>query len=154
MAGVSAVDDVLAALLAVFAAAVGTSVPVYDGLPATAEADLAFVLVGDDGDATSDNPAAAVTQTRAERNIAGAYSEAGDITCAVICQTGDDDLPGLRTSSRALMFAIETAVRADPTLGGVAVRSRIDDVTLWQVRNANGSAVRRVFTVHYDANQS
>lgn len=153
MAGVSAVDDVLAALQTMFQAAVGSSVPVYDGLPITAEVDRQFVLVGDDGDANSDEPAATTTQTRETRNIVGAYTEAGDVTCAVICQTGDDDLPGLRATSRNLMALLEAAVRTDPTLGGAVVRAQVTDVTLWQVRNAKGSAVRRVFTVHYDANQ-
>lgn len=153
MAGVSALDDVLAALVTVFQTAVGASVPVYDALPVTAAADLQLVLVGDDGDANSDEPAATTTQTRETRNIVGAYTEAGDVTCAVICQTGDDDVPALRVASRALMAAVEAAVRADPTLGGVVVRALIETVTLWQIRNANGSAVRRVFTVHYDANQ-
>lgn len=153
MSGVSQVDAVLTALQTVFAVAVGTSVPVYDGLPVTASADTAFVLVGDDGDPTSDQPAAAVTQTRTERSITGAWTESGDVTCSVICQTGDDDLPGLRATSRTLMAAVEAAVRADPTLGGAAVRAQVVDLTVWQVRNAQGSAVRRVFTVHYDANQ-
>lgn len=153
MAGVSALDDVLTALVATFQAAVGTTVPVYDGLPATASADLAFVVVGDDGDpASADNPAGSTTQTRAER-MDGSTTESGDVTCALICQTGDDDLPGLRTASRLLMLALETGLRADRTLGGVAIRSNIDEVALWQSRNANGSAVRRVFTVHYDASQ-
>lgn len=153
MAGVSALDDVLAALVGILQTALGTAVPVYDGLPATASADLQFLVVGDDGDPTSgDNPAGSTTQTRAER-MDGRTTETGDVTCALICQTGDDDLPALRTASRLLMLGIETALRADRTLGGVAVRSNVDDVTLWQTRNANGSAVRRVFTVHYDAFQ-
>lgn len=154
MAGVSALDDVLTALVATFQAAVGTTVPVYDGLPATASADLAFVVVGDDGDPTGgDTAAGTVTQQRGVDRIDGRTTETGDVTCALICQTGDDDLPGLRSTSRTLMAALETAIRADRTLGGVVIRSNVDTVDLWQTRNANGSAVRRVFTVHYDANQ-
>jgi hypothetical protein len=153
VAGVSQVDAVLTALQTVFATAVGASVPVYDGLPATDSADTAFVLVGHDGDVGSNNPAATVEQTRTERNITGVYTESGDVTCSVICQTGDDDFPGLRTNSRTLMAAVEAAVRADPSLGGVAVRAQITDLSLWQFRNLKGSGVRRVFTVHYDANQ-
>lgn len=152
MASVSVLDDVLAALLTIFQAAVGTSVPVYDGLPATSAVDLDFVLVGDDGDpANSDQPAGTITQERVE--LDGRVTEVGDVTCCVISQTGDDDLPGRRASSRALMLAVETAIRADRTLGGVVTRSNVADVTLWQARNERGSVVRRVFTVHYDAFQ-
>lgn len=152
--GVSALDDVLAALVTIFGTAVGTTASVYDGLPATSAADTAFVVVGDDGDPTSgDTPAGTVTQARMLDRIDGRTTETGDVTCALICQTGDDDLPGLRSTSRGLMAQLEAAVRADRTLGGVVIRSNVDTVDLWQIRNANGAAVRRVFTVHYDANQ-
>jgi hypothetical protein len=154
VAGVSVLDDVLTALVTIFQTAVGSPVPVYDGLPATASADLAFVVVGDDGDpAGGGTPAGTVTQARGVDRIDGRTTESGDVTCALICQTGDDDLPGLRVTSRTLMAALEAAVRADRTLAGVVIRSNVDTVDVWQTRNANGSAVRRVFTVHYDANQ-
>jgi len=150
VAAVSLLDDVIAALVSICQGAVGTGVPVYDGLPPDLD-DVSLVVVGDDGMA-GENPAGSTVQTRTDYNLAGATTEAAYVTCAVICQTGDDDLPGLRATSRALMLAIETAIRGDRTLGGVVIRSNVDDVTLYQIREG-GSAVRRVFTVHYDARQ-
>lgn len=149
MPAVSVLDNVIGALVTIFQTAVGTSVPVYDGLPGTQVTDFDLVIVGDDGDpANADNPAGTTTQERIRMD--GATTEFGDVTCAVICQTGDDDLPGRRARSQVLMLALETALRADRTLGGVVIRSNIDTVALFQTRTG-GSGVRRVFTVHYDA---
>ena len=152
-ASTAAVDDVIAALLTTFQTAVGTSVPVYDGpAPDDALAQTQFLLVGDDGGEEA-GEAATLTQTRVERTLTYVTTESGDVTCAVVCQSGYDDFPGLRTSSRTLMQAVEARLALDRTLGGVCERALITDVTLWQERTQGGSFVRRVFTVHYDARQ-
>lgn len=151
MATVSVLDDVIAALVTICQAAVGASVPVYDGLPYELD-DTQFVVIGDDAAQEGGGMAGTTAQTRADYNLAAAVTEAGDVTCVVVCQTGDDDLTGQRAASRVLMLAIETALRADRTLGGVVIRANVTAVTIYQSREG-GSVVRRVFTVHYDAHQ-
>jgi hypothetical protein len=151
MAQVSAVDDVIAALLTALDTAL--TVPVYDGLPATSAADTEFVLVGDDGAVeTVGEPAATNTQNWATFEL-GSRAEEGTVTCAVISQSGDDDLAARRAASKTLMTSIETALRATDNLAGVVAAGGIDTITLHQGRNANGSYVRRVFTYHYTAYQ-
>jgi len=151
VAQVSALDDVITALLTALDTAL--TVPVYDGLPATSAADTEFVLIGDDGATeTVGEPAATSNQDWSTFEL-GSRAEEGTVTCAVISQSGDDDLAARRTASKALMVSIETALRATENLGGVVAAGGIDTTTLYQGRNANGCFVRRVFTYRYTAYQ-
>jgi len=151
VAQVSALDDVITALLTALDTAL--TVPVYDGLPATSAADTEFVLIGDDGATeTVGEPAATSNQDWSTFEL-GSRAEEGTVTCAVISQSGDDDLAARRAASRALMVSIEAALRATENLGGVVAAGGIDTITLYQGRNANGGFVRRVFTYRYTAYQ-
>lgn len=162
MAQVSALDDVIAALLTTIGAYTSNGVryvdaaftkPVYDGLPATSAADSEFVLVGDDGaPELTGEPAATSTQDWATFE-AGSRQEEGTVTCAVISQAGDDDLAARRVASKAVMVSIETTLRTTENLAGVVAVGGIDTITLHQGRNANGCYARRVFTYRYVAYQ-
>ncbi len=151
MAQVSAVDAVITALISTLDTAL--TVPVYDGLESTSAADTDFVLVGDDGAVeTVGEPAATSNQDWSTFEL-GSRAEEGTVTCAVISQSGDDDLAARRTASKTTMAAVEAALRATENLGGVVAVGGIDTITLHQGRNANGCYVRRVFIYRYTAYQ-
>ena len=46
-------------------------------------------------------------------------NESGDVTCAVLVGTGNEDVKVARDRAIALLGEIEAKVRADPSLGGV-----------------------------------
>lgn len=76
--------------------------------------------------------------------------ELGTVRSELVCQTGDDDMPGMRASAFALVDAVKAQIRRDPTLGGiVAAASLAWDVL--PVQNESGSAVRLALTLSYTA---
>jgi len=162
VAQVSAVDDVIAALLTTIGAYESEGIryldaaltkPVCDGVPVTATAASGFVLIGDDGaPEVTGEPAASVTQDWGTFE-AGSRTEEGTVTCAVVSQSGDDDLAVHRAATKADMVTVEARLRATDNLGGVVAAGGIDTISLHQGRNANGGFVRRVFTYRYTAYQ-
>jgi hypothetical protein len=147
MAQISAVDDVIAALLSVLGAAL--SVPVMDGLEVTSSSLEDFVIIGDDASLTNFTGRAATSTQTPSTYEPGSRNEAGSVTCAVISQSGDDDLAARRAASKVTMAAVEAALRATDNLGGVVATGYIASIDLFQARNAAGSMVRRVFTFAY-----
>ena len=129
----------------------GLTVPVYDG-PLPAWMDAQFVIVGDDGDPTTDD-AANVTQTWAGIGKRS-RDEDGALTCVAVAQSGDLGAKTVRDQAYALLADCENALRTDPTLGGVLASPGVAQVTshdLHQQTTSRGQLARVVFTVSYQA---
>src|SRR6266498_3840698 len=102
---------VIDALRALFQTAVGTAIPVYDGLPINAAADTDLVLIGHDG---NDEPNTKNNVVQEWANLAATDRyERGTVVCTAISQSGDADLEARRDAALALVTSCETAVRAD-----------------------------------------
>lgn len=84
-------------------------------------------------------------------DLDGAVDEAGTVRCDVAVSTGGDDLPAMRARAFALTDAVDLAVRADPTLGGVLGADGVVTVSgdVLPIQNASGTAVRLVLSVNY-----
>ncbi len=128
----------------------GTAVEVYDGLPVTSSAPADFVIVGGTDD--PDDNAADLTQEWAGLGKES-RNETGSVTCAVISQSGDTVVKTHRDRVLVILGELETAIRADPTLGGVVAAGwlHVTAGALNQQQNANGSRARVTFTVAYRA---
>ena len=121
---------------------------VFDGPPHTADTLDEYVIVGG-----TDDPDDDAGEVRQEWNGlgAGAKQETGEVTCAVLVGTGDDVVKTARDRALVVLGEVETALRADKTLGGVIVSGwcSLAEGRPSQRRNANGLYARVVFTVSY-----
>lgn len=152
MAWVSRVDAVISALLEAFEDAGLNVLDGSDDPSGDRPATWAGVVVGGDGDPLGVGRAVANTNQSLATFNRGSMDESGLVTCAVLAQSGDDDLAGRRTESLALLTEIETILRTDPTLGGVVADGYVENVQTYQAR-ARGSFVRRVFSYRFVAYQ-
>lgn len=152
MAWVSRVDAVITALLAAFEAAGLNVLDGSDDPSGDRPAAWAGVVVGGDGDPLGVGRTAAVSNQALATFNRGSMDENGGVTCAVVAQSGDDDLAGRRAESLTLLTEIESILRTDPTLGGVVADGFVENVQTYQAR-ARGSFVRRVFVYRFTAYQ-
>lgn len=152
MAQVSQVDVVLTALMAAFSEAGLTVLDGSDDPRGDRPSAWVAVIVGGDGDPLGVGRPAAVTNQTLGSMDRGSMDEVGAITCAVIAQSGADDLAGRRTESLALLGHVETVLRNNSTLGGVVADGYIEGVQTYQAR-VRGSFVRRVFTYRFTVYQ-
>jgi hypothetical protein len=147
---VSAIDAVIDAAHARFAAAPAlAATPIYDGPPVSAAADPEMILLGDDGDVES---AAVSTYTQMWVDMACTRrEEMGDVVCAVVVQSGDDDLDVVRSRATVLLAACSVVLAADMTMGGVVYSAVLDSGSARPLQNADGVGVIAPFTIRYRA---
>ena len=121
---------------------------VYDGPLVTAEYASDFLVVG--GTEDPDDEPSSFDQAW---NGLGARTknESGEITCAVLVGTGDEQVKVSRDRALAILGEFETAVRADPSLGGVLIGGwcHVSSGRHVQRQNTQGLYVRITFTVSY-----
>jgi hypothetical protein len=121
---------------------------VYDGPVVTTAATSDYVVIG--GTEDPDDEPSSFDQ---EWNGLGARSkiETGEVTCAVLVGTGDEGVKASRDRALVVLGEVETAVRADPTLGGVLTGGwcLVSGGRHVQRLNTQGLYVRVVFTVSY-----
>lgn len=119
-------------------------VAVYDGPPVTADVPGSYVTVGfvlgEDNGGSYDQVYLA----------GGLLEETGTVHCEIVCWTGDVDLATMRTQAFALADALQAAMSADGTLGGV-VRSAAMTVDVRPVQTTAGAEQRLMVTLNYTA---
>ena len=143
------VDAVCLALTALWTSALST-VRVVDGPQANSDAASDWLFVGADGDAPDEGmEGASVDQSWMA--FAKTMQETGEITCAVVSRAGDTDIPSVRARAYAILASAETALRADPLLGGVVMQSYVSAHQYIPVITQGGCKARVVFTVTYQA---
>lgn len=149
----SAAFDVLDALYARLAGLpeLADPVRVYDGPYVTEEMPVDSVFVGYDGDPEGDLQAFTFEQDWAHAGYR-AKDETLSIPCCVISYTGDANaVRDRRERVQALLAAIETALRADPTLGvSSTTRAQVRRGALHQEPTSDGVRARLVFWVDVD----
>ena len=123
-------------------------VQVADGPQANSDASNDWLFVGDDA-ADEGNEAAAVDQSWMA--FAKTMQETAEVTCAVVSVAGDTDIPSVRARAYAILASAETALRADPLLGGVVMQSYVSAHQYIPVITQGGCKARVLFTVTYQA---
>lgn len=140
---IGAVIDALVTL-----AGTTSALSVYDGPANTTTTTTDYVVIG--GTEDPDDEPSSFDQSW---NGLGAKTknEVGEITCAVLVGTGNDDVKVARDRALAILGEVEAAVRADPSLGGVLIGgwAHVSSGRHVQRRNSQGLYVRITFTVAY-----
>lgn len=143
----SVAPAVIDALVSTFTA---TGLQTYDGpsVPTTRASE--FVIVGGTLDPDDDAGTSEI-----EWNGLGAKHrrEDGGVTCAVVVETGDTVIKPSRDRAYALLATLTTAITTDPTLGASVSSGQllVNETTLTQRQNANGSYAQVAFTVSYQS---
>lgn len=121
---------------------------VYDGPVNITAPPTDFIVVG--GTEDPDDEPSSFDQSW---NGLGAKTknESGEITCAVLVGTGNEDVKVARDRALTILGEVETKVRADPSLGGVLSGgwAHVSGGRHTQRLNTQGLYVRIVFTVTY-----
>ena len=144
----SALPAVLDALVSALRASPAlAAVTVYDGPAPTSATDLDMIVIGDDDDQEAGSPAGLTEQSW---NGLGAKrrDESIEIRCAAVSWSGDVEIKPLRDRVFALTAAVETVLRAGPSLSGACQWSefaRVDE--LRQEQTDRGAVVSALFTV-------
>lgn len=140
-------------LVALATAAIGDDeeLTITDG-PRVAFPTRKFVVIGGDGPVQEEEDAARAPQMWKGLG-AKIRDEAIDVTCAVGVSTGDTDegaVRRIREEAKALLVAIEDALRADPGLGNFTTggAAAISEITLRYPTNSSGIAATFVFTIN------
>lgn len=138
----------------------GTGVEVFNGpLPAKSTPPKKFVLIGTDGGddgfgSAFGDEASTIEQTESDLGGNGWRDEDGLIICAAWAWSGDTDLAPVRSTTSDIVLAIEAAVRADRTLGGVLILPGLATFTsarFQEAQTSKGALARALFTVSYRA---
>jgi hypothetical protein len=121
---------------------------VYDGPTVTIPVPVDFVVIGGTEDPEDDGSSFDQSWNGLGKRT---KDEAGEITCAVLVGTGDDEVKAARDRALAILGEVEAAVRNDPSLGGVLVGgwAHVSGGRHVQRLTTEGLYVRITFTVAY-----
>jgi hypothetical protein len=141
--------DAITALATVLKAALAPT-PVFDSFVLSDQSMPLVVLVGNDDDPDSQQ-AGTYDQQISSMDMVD-RQELGAIFCVIVAQSGGADMAGLRVTVRDTANAIDVALRANPTLGGVVDRAWYGLAGETKAEpNAAGINARLTFTVNYEA---
>jgi hypothetical protein len=143
------VDAVCLALTALWTSAL-TGIQVVDGPQANSDAANDWLFVGANGDLPDEVAESAVVD-QSWMAFAKVMQETAEITCAIVCRAGEPSISAVRARAYSILAAAETALRADPLLGGVVMQSYVSAHQLIPVVTTSGAKARVVFTVTYQA---
>ena len=116
------IDAIVAALRAAPSLSTAT---IYDGIEIDSSNPTNWISVGHDG---SEDGEVVAANLRNEYKQLGAKSmfEDGSVNCTLSSWTGDTNLSVCRTSAYALLSAVDTVIRTDPSFGGVVLYSGLE----------------------------
>lgn len=136
-------------LVAVFRAAL-PGAQVADG-PLVRPARTAWAVVGGDGPVGEEEDAARAVQSWTGIG-ARRRDETIDVVCAVGTATGDPEtgMTARRAAAYRMLGAVETALRADPGLGGLTTggAAAVTETALKYVTSPRGIAAAIIFTIN------
>lgn len=127
-----------------------SAVQVVDGRPAEQIELSDYCLVGYADE--DDNGSFVGGSFTSDLSDVGNYftRETGDVVCQVSCNTGDDDLPGVRARLVALYDALLASLSADRTLGVLPAGSVAScTAQIVGTKNVQGTGITALFTVTY-----
>ena len=150
---VSAVFDLIDALVAQLPAAMPPGVQVFDGFPDTDATPAQFVVIGVP-DPTDESAATSASSQQQWGPIGNrARDEEGDVFCVANVTNGDGSASAARASLKAILTAVESLLRTDPTLGVPTLlwTSYGTSTDLMQDQDDLGALAMLTFSIHYRA---
>lgn len=140
-------DAVIDALVAALSADITLAGLVWDGPPITGDPLPEVVTIGFDFD-EDDDTAADIRQEYHDLGPAARRDEVIDIRCAAMSSNGDADIAAARARAAVLLGAVESVLRANPSLGVTeSMRTEVSLGTLRQSQSSEGAAAIVQFTV-------
>lgn len=141
------IDAIVAALRAAPSLSTAT---IYDGIEIDSSDPTNWISIGHDG---SEDGEVVAANLRNEYKQLGAKSmfEDGSINCTLSSWTGDTNLSVCRINAYALLSAVDTVIRTDPSFGGVVLYSGLETHTPTYVQTNQGAAVQINFSIYYKA---
>ncbi len=123
-----------------------SGVEVFDGPPVSQGAPSAYCTVGyvlDEGSGGTFNQELGT--------VDGLREESGEVRCELVVSTGDVDIASVRSAAGDLVDALDAALRADQSLGGVLIGTPtlVLAADFLPVQNAAGASLRVAFSVQY-----
>lgn len=151
MAVITALPQVINGLIAQLNASSALSgVRIFDGIEIDSSYPGDFISVGHDGSDDGDVTVSNTTQTFQQLGNLKQFED-GQIECFLSTWDGGTSLTARRTRAAAMISAVDTAIRADVSLGGSCLYSQIASFSFVYLQTTNGAAVNINFTVSYRA---
>jgi len=144
----TAVIDGLITNLSASAALAG--VRIFDGVEIDSSFPGDFITVGHDGSDDGEVVVANSVQQFLELGNRRQFEDAS-VNCQLVSWNGGVDVKSRRNRAFALLSAVDTAIRADVSLGGACLYSTLDNYTTFYRQTNVGVAVYVTFTVTYRA---
>ncbi len=127
-----------------------TGVRIFDGIEVDSSYPGDFIAVGHDG--TDDGQVTVSNSSQSYEQLGNLKQfEDGQIECFLSTWDGDTSLTARRSRAAALISAVDTAIRADVSLGGSCLYSGIASHSFVYMQTTNGAAVNVHFSIGYRA---
>lgn len=127
-----------------------SGVRIFDGIEIDSSYPGDFVAVGHDG--SDDGEVLVSNSTQSYEQLGNLKQfEDGQIDCFLSTWDGGTSLTARRTRAAALISAVDTAIRADVSLGGSCLYSGIVSHSFTYLQTTNGAAVNVRFQIGYRA---
>jgi len=147
----TALPQVINGLLTAFQNSSGLSgVRIFDGPEIDSSYPGDFIAVGHDGSEDGELAIANVTQTFEQLGNLKQFED-GSIDCWLATWDGGSSLSDRRSRVATLLAAVDTAIRADVSLGGSCIYSSLSTHQMTYIQANNGVAISVTFTIEYRA---
>ena len=127
-----------------------SGVRIFDGPEIDASYPGDFIAVGHDGSEDGDVTVSNVTQTFELLGNLKQFED-GTVECYLGTWDGGSSLTDRRARVATLLSAIDTALRADVSLGGACIYSILASHRMNYIQANNGVAIGVAFTIEYRA---
>jgi hypothetical protein len=147
----TALPQVINGILTAFNASVDLSgVRIFDGPEIDSSYPGDFIAVGHDGSEDGEVSVSNVTQSFEQLGNLKQFED-GSVDCWLATWDGGTSLSDRRTRVATLLSAVDTAIRADVSLGGACIYSSLSNHQMTYIQANNGVAISVTFTITYRA---
>jgi hypothetical protein len=147
----TALPQVINGILTAFNASAGlTGVRIFDGPEIDSSYPGDFIAVGHDGSEDGEVTVSNVTQSFEQLGNLKQFED-GTVDCWLSTWDGGTSLSARRSRVATLLSAVDTAIRADVSLGGACIYSSLSNHQMTYIQANNGVAISVTFTIEYRA---
>jgi hypothetical protein len=147
----TALPQVINGILTAFNASAGlTGVRIFDGPEIDSSYPGDFIAVGHDGSEDGEVSVSNVTQSFEQLGNLKQFED-GSVDCWLATWDGGTSLSDRRARVATLLSAVDTAIRADVSLGGACIYSSLSNHQMTYIQANNGVAISVTFSIEYRA---
>ena len=127
-----------------------SDVRIFDGPEIDSSYPGDFIAVGHDGSEDGEVSVSNVTQSFEQLGNLKQFED-GSVDCWLATWDGGTSLSDRRARVATLLSAVDTAIRADVSLGGACIYSSLSNHQMTYIQANNGVAISVTFTIEYRA---